>query len=78
MRQKEKKVVFAFASTTLAMKMEKVMKEADAPGRLIPVPKEITAGCGLAYIAEPECRSEIEVLMEAHDITAETVTELML
>ena len=78
MRQKEKKVVFAFASTTLAMKMEKVTKEAKAPGRLIPVPKEITAGCGLAYIVEPEKRSEIEALMEKNEIVAQVVTELML
>lgn len=78
MRQKQKKVVFAFESTTMAMKMEKVMKEAKAPGRLIPVPKEITAGCGLAYIVEPERRGEIESLMAARDIRAQVVTELML
>ena len=78
MRQKQKKVVYAFESTTLAMKMEKIMKEAGAPGRIIPVPKEITAGCGLAYIVEPEKREEVDVLMKEHEIVAQIVTELML
>lgn len=78
MRQKQKKIVFAFESTTMAMKMEKVMKEEGAPGRLIPVPKEITAGCGLSYIVEPESREEIETLMAAHGIEAQVEIELML
>ena len=78
MRKKEKKIVFAFASTAVAMKMEKTMKEANAPGRIIPVPKEITAGCGLAYIAKPEEREQIEAIMKEQEITAETVVELML
>lgn len=78
MRQKQRKVVFAFESTTMAMKMEKVMKEEGAPGRLIPVPKEITAGCGLSYIVEPERREEIESLMAAHGIEAQAEIELML
>lgn len=78
MRQKQKKIVFAFASTAIAMKMEKTMKEAKAPGRLIPVPKEITAGCGLAYIAEPEEKEQLEAIMKENDIAAETVVELML
>ena len=54
------------------------MKEAGAPGRIIPVPKEITAGCGLAYIAQPEEKEQLEVIMKEHDITAEIVVELML
>ena len=78
MRKKEKKIVFAFASTAVAMKMEKTMKEAGAPGRIIPVPKEITAGCGLAYIALPEEKEQIEAIMKEHDITAEIVVELIL
>ena len=78
MRKKQKKVVFAFASTAIAMKMEKTMKEAGAPGRLIPVPKEITAGCGLSYIVEPEEKEQVEAIMKEHDIVAEIIVELML
>ena len=78
MRKKQEKVVFAFASTAIAMKMEKTMKEANAPGRLIPVPKEITAGCGLSYIVNPEEKEQVEAIMKEHDITAEIVVNLML
>lgn len=78
MRKKQKKVVFAFASTAIAMKMEKTMKEAGAPGRLIPVPKEITAGCGLSYIVEPEEKEQVEAIMKEHDVVAEIIVELML
>ena len=78
MRQKELKVVFTFGSTALAMKMEKTMKEAGAPGRIIPVPKEITAGCGLAYVAKPEDREKILEIMSEHQLEPEKIVELML
>lgn len=49
MRQKRPCVVLTFATTTAAMAMEKQCMEEGIPGRLIPVPREITAGCGLAW-----------------------------
>ena len=45
-REKTMKVVFAFPTTTMAMKMEAAAKAKEAPGRLIPVPRQISAGCG--------------------------------
>lgn len=49
MRKKESCYILTFQSTVQAIEMEKALKERNAPGRLIPVPGEITAGCGLAY-----------------------------
>ena len=46
-REKTMKVVFAFPTTTMAMKMEAAAKAKEAPGRLIPVPRQISAGCGM-------------------------------
>ena len=43
-----------FATTTQAMAAEKFFTERALPGRLIPVPREITAGCGLAWMAQPD------------------------
>ena len=40
-REKTMKVVFAFPTTTMAMKMEAAAKAKEAPGRLIPVPRQI-------------------------------------
>ena len=53
MRQKKPTLVITFATTTQAMAMEKFCLAQGLPGRLIPVPREITAGCGLSWKAEP-------------------------
>ena len=54
MRVKEPKIVVTFVNTTDAMKMEAVCEERKVPGRMIPVPKVISAGCGLAWCSAPE------------------------
>lgn len=66
MRKKELKLVIAFHTTADAMAMEKICKETGTPGRLIPVPRVISAGCGLAWCTELENREQItEILLEA-------------
>lgn len=47
-------IVLSFAKTTDAMAVEKYCMANNLPGRLIPIPREITAGCGLAWKAVPE------------------------
>ena len=54
MRQKKPTLIITFATTTQAMAMEKFCQTQGLPGRLIPVPREITAGCGLSWKARPE------------------------
>lgn len=49
MRIKKEYMVITFATTTSALAMERSCEEKSIPGRLIPVPREITAGCGLAW-----------------------------
>ena len=41
------------------MAAESVCREHGIPGRLVPVPREITAGCGLAWMSEPEQKETI-------------------
>ena len=53
MRQKKKALVVTFAATADAMAMERYCMERQLPGRLIPIPREIHAGCGLAWKTEP-------------------------
>lgn len=53
-RQKKSALVLSFEKTTDAMAVEKFCMGRELPGRLIPVPREITAGCGLAWKAAPE------------------------
>ena len=54
MRQKKPTLIITFATTTQAMAMEKFCMENGWPGRIIPGPREITAGCGLSWKAKPE------------------------
>ena len=59
MREKTPALVITFASTTQAMAAEALCHERGLAGRMIPVPREITAGCGLAWKAPPEEESRI-------------------
>ena len=53
-RQKKPALILSFAKTTDAMAVEKFCMANGLPGRLIPVPREITAGCGLSWRAAPQ------------------------
>ena len=77
MRKKELKLVITFHTTADAMAMEKVCKEQNVPGRIIPVPRAISAGCGLAWCAQLEEREEIATAMKAAGIEEEAMHECM-
>lgn len=49
MRERKDYVVLTFHTTAEAMKAEKYCMEQNIPGRLIPVPSEISAGCGICW-----------------------------
>lgn len=66
MREKTPKLVLTFPTTTAAMAMEAVC--GDGRGRLIPIPREISGGCGLAWCAEPGLEEELLSLMAANNI----------
>ena len=51
MRQRKETWILTFAGTTQAMQMEQYARAHGLPGRMIPVPREITAGCGLSWKA---------------------------
>ena len=60
MRAKKPTLVITFKTTTQAMAVEKFCLSNNLPGRIIPVPREITAGCGLSWKAAPEDREALE------------------
>lgn len=78
MRAKSLKLIVTFHTTTAAMAMERVCTAAGLPGRLIPVPREITAGCGMSWKAEPEDRAALEAFVTEKGITVAGWYELML
>ena len=61
-RVRKPALVVTFPTTAAAMACEELCGRQGLPGRMIPVPGEISAGCGLAWKAEPQDR---EVLAEA-------------
>lgn len=54
MRAKRPYIVLSFRATVDAMAWERHCTDAKIPGRLIPLPRELSAGCGLAWRMLPE------------------------
>ena len=77
MRKKELKLVVTFHTTADAMAMEKACKENNVPGRIIPVPRAISAGCGLSWCADLSDREEIVSMMKKAGIEEEEIHEWM-
>ena len=77
MIKKEMKLVITFHTTTEAMAMEKACKEADADGRIIPVPRAISAGCGLVWCAGLESEQNLRDLMEKQGIRFQEMQECL-
>lgn len=64
-------MVLTFSTTTAAMSMEKKCGQNKIPGRLIPVPREITAGCGLAWKMSEEDYEKYKDEVEELNIAVE-------
>lgn len=77
MRKKEEKVLVTFYTTAEAMATEKACREAGLEGRLIPIPRELSAGCGFVWCAPPKLQSKIEELLQEKEITYEEIRIMM-
>lgn len=77
MRQKEWKLIITFHTTADAIAFEKACKAKGKPGRMIPVPREISAGCGLAWATVPSERDGMVEFMNQQNIAYEELTELL-
>ena len=60
------------------MAAEKQFQEREVPGRMIPVPREITEGCGLAWSAPADSRNLLLETVEKAEIQYEAWQELLL
>ena len=68
MRQKEWKLIITFHTTSDAIAYEKACKETGRSGRMIPVPRELSAGCGLAWKAAPGDQAVLTAALEENGI----------
>jgi len=78
MRRKTEQLVVSFHTTADAMAMEQISRERKLPGRLIPVPRMISAGCGLAWRTDPDEEERVRALIEEGGIDAEGIYRCML
>lgn len=78
MRERKLKLVITFPSTTHAIAMEKKCGENGTAGRLIPVPRQISAGCGMAWCAEVSEREHLEEFLVESGIQYEHIYEIII
>ena len=78
MREKQPRLSGTFRTTTAAMAMEKRCKPCGVPGRLIPLPRAISAGCGMCWSAPLESREAVEELLMASGIGADGLYDILL
>ena len=78
MREKKLRLVVTFHTTAAAIGMEQLCAARGLPGRLIPVPRALTADCGMAWRAEPADRAALEALAAQEGLEVEGFHELEL
>lgn len=78
MIEKKERLIITFETTTAAMKMERACKNNNMPGRIISVPPQISAGCGLCYMAEPDDEVTLTDFMDSEGLEAQQIVRLLL
>lgn len=74
MKKRELRLVVTFHTTADAMAMEKACAD-KSEGRLIPVPRQLSAGCGISWSAPLTERDNVESILYTSDIEYEEITE---
>ena len=71
-------LVISFNKTTDAMAVEEYCLKNSIEGRLIPLPKEISAGCGLAWKCELGNKDNMIKVLDAINIKYDKIVELLI
>ncbi len=61
-------LLLTFYTTADAMAVERICKSRGIPGRIIPVPRSITADCGMAWRTDLDQRQAMEELTADMDL----------
>ncbi|MGX7108114.1 DUF3343 domain-containing protein [Facklamia miroungae] len=70
---KREYLYLTFNSTTDAMAAESLFKESNIKGRLVIIPRELSAGCGMAWRSDPAYRTELIQVAKQNNITLNQV-----
>lgn len=76
MREKKNYMIITFKTTTTALAMEKKCRQSSIPGRIIPLPAEISAGCGFSWRMLPEDYKEWQPQLLESGIAFEAVYQI--
>ena len=71
-------MILTFSTTTEAMAMESYATAHNLPGRLIPVPTVIHAGCGACWKAPIAEKADILLAVENAQLSYEGIFELVI
>ena len=61
-----RKIIFEYRKSAIAA--EEILKTNDVHGRLVLIPRELSAGCGMAWRAKPEDQEQVEKLLKQNKI----------
>lgn len=78
MRRKELKLVITFHTTAEAIALEAFCKKENVPGRLIPIPRQISSGCGLSWSMPEEWHERMKNLTALNGISYEFMGEYVI
>lgn len=73
---KQEYLIITFSDTTTAIYMERVCKEDGMDGRMIPLPREISAGCGLSWATVEKDRNRWATYLKEKNIECEAMVEV--
>ncbi|MDD7363005.1 MAG: DUF3343 domain-containing protein [Peptoniphilus sp.] len=71
----EKVLIVTFDNVTDAMAMEEAAEGAHLTGKLIPLPDELSAGCGYAWKHDLSEREQLEALIRSETLDHEKILE---
>jgi hypothetical protein len=75
MKEQPRYFVMLFKAVSYVLTAEKILKKKGLPHKLIPVPKHISADCGICLRFEPEIQSKIEAAI-LNKVEIEEIREL--
>ena len=76
MLETEMKILVSFGSTTNAMGFERFCKNNNIEGRMIPLPKKISAGCGICWISPITVKDKVFSALKISGYKSEGVYEM--
>ena len=78
MRTPEVRLVITFHTTSEAMAWERACRDEEIPGRLIPVPRQISADCGLSWSMPVDGRERVLAVTAAAGLRCQSLGEFVI